>query len=342
MKANFPALYMAAALTAESGDTETIGQYIKECNRMGIPVLPPNVNESFKGFTVVEQPKTGLDGHLSREGQLGAREEVVRFGLVTIKNFGEGIADSIINERKAHGKFVSLEDFLVRIKDRNLNKKSLESLIKAGAMDAFGDRGVLLSNLDHLLTYNKETSALPAHEDTLFGSLSKEDFSAKLVLDGGVEATMDEKLGWEKELLGLYISGHPLDKYKEKFEKSEMNIGKLKEISRPLFLEPPVFPEGTSKDKIKKEKERIKKEKDKMYVVAGMITEAREIITKTNTRMMFLTLSDLTDSIECVVFSRTYEAMKEIFVPDACIAIKGKVNERNGELSLVVEKAKKL
>ena len=342
MKANFPALYMAAALTAESGDTETIGQYIKECNRMGIPVLPPNVNESFKGFTVVEQPKTGLDGHLSREGQLGAREEVVRFGLVTIKNFGEGIADSIINERKAHGKFVSLEDFLVRIKDRNLNKKSLESLIKAGAMDAFGDRGVLLSNLDHLLTYNKETSALPAHEDTLFGSLSKEDFSAKLVLDGGVEATMDEKLGWEKELLGLYISGHPLDKYKEKFEKSEMNIGKLKEISRPLFLEPPVFPEGTSKDKIKKEKERIKKEKDKMYVVAGMITAAREIITKTNTRMMFLTLSDLTDSIECVVFSRTYEAMKEIFVPDACIAIKGKVNERNGELSLVVEKAKKL
>lgn len=342
MKANFPALYMAAALTAESGDTETIGQYIKECNRMGIPVLPPNVNESFKGFTVVEQPKTGLDGHLSREGQLGAREEVVRFGLVTIKNFGEGIADSIINERRAHGKFVSLEDFLVRIKDRNLNKKSLESLIKAGAMDAFGDRGVLLSNLDHLLTYNKETSALPAHEDTLFGSLSKEDFSAKLVLDGGVEATMDEKLGWEKELLGLYISGHPLDKYKEKFEKSEMNIGKLKEISRPLFLEPPVFPEGTSKDKIKKEKERIKKEKDKMYVVAGMITAAREIITKTNTRMMFLTLSDLTDSIECIVFSRTYEAMKEIFVPDACIAIKGKVNERNGELSLVVEKAKKL
>jgi DNA polymerase-3 subunit alpha len=336
MKANFPALYMAAALTAESGDTETIGQYITECKRMGIPVLPPDVNESFKGFTVVEQPKAGP------EGQLGAREEVIRFGLVTIKNFGEGIADSIIKERQAHGKFVSLEDFLVRIKDRNLNKKSLESLIKAGAMDAFGDRGVLLSNLDHLLTYNKETSALPAHEDTLFGSLSKEDFSAKLVLDGGVEATMDEKLGWEKELLGLYISGHPLDKFKEKFEKSEMNIAKLKEISRPIFLEPLVFPEGTSKDKIKKEKERLKKEKEKMYVVAGMVTAAREIITKTNTRMMFLTLTDLTDSIECIVFSRTYEAMKELFVLDACIAIKGKMNERNGELSLVVEKAKKL
>ncbi len=342
MKANFPALYMAAALTAESGDTETIGQYITECKRMGIPVLPPDVNASFKGFTVVEQPKAGLDGHLSREGQLGAREEVIRFGLVTIKNFGEGIADSIIKERQAHGKFKTLEEFLTRIKDRNLNKKSLESLIKAGAMDEFGDRGVLLHNLDTLLIYNKETSALPAHEDTLFGALSKEDFSAKLVLETGYTAGMDDKLAWEKELLGLYLSGHPLDKHKEKFEKSEMNIAKLKEISKPLFLEAPVFPEGASKDKIKKEKERIKKEKDRMHIVAGMVTAAREIITKTNTRMMFLTLTDLTDSIECVVFSRTYEAMKEMFTIDACIAIKGKVSERNGELSLLVEKAKKL
>jgi DNA polymerase-3 subunit alpha len=326
MKANFPALYMAAALTAESGDTETVGLYIAEAKRMGIPVLPPDINESFKGFTVVEQSDV----------------EVIRFGLVTIKNFGEGIADSIIKEREAHGKFVSLEDFLVRIKDRNLNKKSLESLIKTGALDAFEDRGVLLFNLEHLLHYNKETSALPAHEDTLFGSLSKEEFSAKLVLETGYTASMDDKLGWEKELLGLYLSGHPLDKHKEKFEKSEMNIAKLKEISRPLFLDIAPMPEGASKDKIKKEKELRKKEKEKLYVIAGMITAAREIITKNNERMMFLTLSDHTDSIECVVFSRTYEQLREIFTPDACIAVKGKVSERNGELSVLVEKAKRL
>ncbi len=336
MKANFPALYMAAALTAESGDTETVGLYIAECRRMGIPVLAPDINESFKAFTVVSQPKAGPDG------ALGAREDVIRFGLVTIKNFGEGIADSIIKERQANGKFISLEDFLARIKDRNLNKKSLESLIKAGAMDAFGDRGNLLHNLDTLLHYNKETAALPAHEDTLFGSLSKEEFSAKLVLESGYEATTDEKLGWEKELLGLYLSGHPLDKYKEKFEQSEMNIAKLKEWAKPLFLEIPLAPETATKDQIKKEKERLKKERDKQHVIAGMITASREIITKTNTRMMFLTLTDLTDSIECVVFSRTYEQMKDIFTPDACIAIKGKVSERNGELSVLVEKAKKL
>jgi DNA polymerase-3 subunit alpha len=325
MKANFPALYMAAALTAESGDTETIGQYITECKRMSIPVLPPDINESFKDFTVVTRKIDGGNGS----------QDEIRFGLVTIKNFGDGIAESIIKEREAHGKFASLEDFLLRIKDRNLNKKSLEALIKTGALDAFGDRGVLLFNLDTLLHYNKETSALPAHEDTLFGAMAKEDFSAKLVLETGYTASIDEKLGWEKELLGLYLSGHPLDKYREKFEKSEMNIQKLKEISRPLFIDVP-------KDITKNDKARIKKEKDRQHVIAGMITAAREIITKTNTRMMFLTLTDHTDSIECVVFSRTYEQLKEIFTPDACIAIKGKVSERNGELSVLVEKAKKL
>ena len=316
MKANFPAIYMAAALSAESGNIETIAEYIDECKRMGIKVLPPNINESFKGFTVVEE-----DG-----------KDLIRFGLVTIKNFGAGIAESIIKEREAHGKFSSLEDFLVRIKDKNLNKKSLESLIKTGAMDEFGERGALLFNLDTLLMFNKETSALPNHEDTLFGSLSKDDFSAKLKLEEAYSASMDETLGWEKELLGLYISGHPLDKYKEKFEKQDMSITKLKEICIPVFLE---IPEGT-------DKKALKKAKEKEYVVAGLITEAKEIITKSNTRMMFLTLGDLSGTIECVIFPKTYETFKNILAVDTCVAFKGKVSERNGELSFLVDKAKKL
>jgi DNA polymerase-3 subunit alpha len=316
MKANFPAIYMAAALSAESGNIETIAEYIEECKRMGIKVLPPNINESFKGFTVVEE-----DG-----------KDVIRFGLVTIKNFGEGIADSIIKEREAHGKFSSLEDLLIRIKDKNLNKKSLESLIKTGAMDEFGERGSLLFNLETLLHFNKETSALPNHEDTLFGSLSKDDFSAKLVLEDAPHATMDETLGWEKELLGLYISGHPLDKYKEKFAQHDMSITKLKEVCIPIFIE---VPEGM-------DKKVLKKAREKEYVVAGLITEAKEIITKSNTRMMFLTLGDLSGTIECVVFPKTYEVIKDILTVDTCIAFKGKVSERNGELSVLVDKAKKL
>ncbi len=336
MKANFPALYMSAVLTAESGNIEEISTNISECKRMGIEVLPPNINESFKGFTVVEVPVDTND-------QRGALREVIRFGLVTIKNFGEGIAEAIIVERTQGGKFATLEDFLLRIKDRNLNKKSLESLIKAGAMDEFGDRGLLLANLDTLLRFNKETTALPNHEDTLFGALSKDEFTAKLKLDAAPDATMEEKLGWEKELLGLYISGHPLDKHKEKFDKHDMSISKLKEICKPIF-----FDEGTDdietekKIDTKAERKNLKKLKDKEYVVAGMISEAKEIITKTNTRMMFLTLTDQTDSIECVVFSKTYENVKELLTLDACVAFKGKVSERNGELSFLVDKVKRL
>ncbi len=318
MKANFPAIYMSAVLTAESGNIEEIATNIAECKRMGIEVLPPNINESYKGFTVVPGD--------------GKTDDVIRFGLVTIKNFGEGIAEAIISEREAHGKFASLEDFLLRIKDRNLNKKSLESLIKAGAMDEFGDRGLLLGNLEVILHFNKETTALPNHEDTLFSSLSKDEFSARLALDEMPLAAMEEKLGWEKDLLGLYISGHPLDKHMEKFEKHDMSIAKLKEICKPIFIE---VPENV-------DKKTLKKQREKEYVVAGMITEAKEIITKTNARMMFMTLADRTDSIECVVFAKTYELMKGLLTTDACVALKGKVSERNGELSFLVDKVKKL
>lgn len=314
MKANFPAIYMASALSAESGVMETVADYIKECKRMGLEVLPPDVNESFKGFTVVG-------------------DKIIRFGLVTIKNFGEGIADVIIKEREENGKFTTLESFLTRIKDKSLNKKSLEALIKVGAMDAFGDRGIMLSNLETILTFNKETSHLPAHADTLFGGLAEEDFSAKLRLDETVpKATPEEKLIWEKELLGLYISGHPLDKHKEKFEKHDNNIAKMKELAIPLFFD---VPEKTDKKKLKKERERE-------YVFAGMVTEAREIITKSNTRMMFLTMMDHSGEIECVVFPKTYANLKDMLTIDACLAVKGTLNERNGELSFVIEKAKKL
>jgi DNA polymerase-3 subunit alpha len=154
MKANFPAIYMSAVLTAESGDVEKINEIISECKRMNIPVLPPDINESFGGFTVVTDEKTG--------------EEKIRFGLYTIKNFGEGIGGVIINERKQNGKFKSLADFLDRIKDKNLNKKSLEALIKSGAMDALGERGSMLGNLESILAYNKEKNKAPENQDSLW------------------------------------------------------------------------------------------------------------------------------------------------------------------------------
>jgi len=299
MKANFPAIYMSAVLTADSGDVESIGTTIAECKRIGIAVLPPSINDSFQGFTVVK-----ADG----------QPDQIRFGLTTIKNFGEGIGNSIIAERKSGGKFTSLADFLNRIKDRNLNKKSLEALIKTGALDELGERGSMLTNLETLLGYNKEQSKGPDNQDSLFGLMSDTHSIPQLRLVESEPATQGDKLMWEKELLGLYISGHPLDKYREKLEKRDINIAKLIEKSK----------------------------QGQEVVLGGLIEDVREVTTKNNERMLFIKITDLTGTMEAVVFPRTFAQFKEVFLPDTCVVLSAKVSKRNGELSLIAEKAKML
>ena len=311
MKANFPAIYMSAVLTADSGDVEKIAEIIGECKRMNIPVLPPSINESFSGFTVVKPDESRITNHESREE---LKKDRIRFGLTTIKNFGEGIADAIIAERKKNGAFKSLADFLDRINDRNLNKKSLEALIKAGAMDEFGERGQMLANMENLLAYNKEKASAPENQDSLFGGLASAGSVADIALAPAPAATQTEKLIWEKELLGLYISGHPLDKYKNVLEKREVTITKVKTE----------FKEGM------------------IVVVGGIIEEAKPILTKKNDQMMFLRLADLTGTIEVVVFPRVFEEFKKFLVTEKCVAIKGKISNRNDEVSLIAEKVKEL
>ncbi|HEY0221161.1 MAG TPA: DNA polymerase III subunit alpha, partial [Candidatus Paceibacterota bacterium] len=254
MKANFPAIYMSAVLTAESGDVEKIAEIIGECKRMNIPVLPPDINKSFEGFGVNKaQSKDEID--------------TIRFGLTTIKNFGEGVGTSIVEERKKGGEFKSLSDFLRRIKDKNLNKKSLESLIKSGAMDSFGDRGLLLHNLERLLTFNKEQRQESKNQDSLFGGLSSTIKEVDIELEKTELTRKEDKLTWEKELLGLYVSGHPLDSFKDKLENKETNIKKLKSTA--------------------KERQPV--------VVGGIIEEIKSVLTKKEERMVFIKLADLTD-----------------------------------------------
>ncbi len=296
MKANFPSIYMSAVLTADSGDTEKIAEAITECTRMGIPVLPPDINESFSGFSVVK-----------------GEEDKIRFGLTTIKNFGEGIANFIIADRKKNGPFKSLEEFLMRIQDRNLNKKSLEALIKSGAMDAFGERGHLLFNMDRLLEYNKESNS-NSNQDSLFSQLVDSSGYSPLHLESAAPISLRERLVWEKELLGLYVSGHPMEQFKEKLESQKLNIKKIKESS--------------------KENETV--------VVGGLISTVKDILTKGGEKMLFIKLVDLSDEIELVVFPRTLLEFANVFAEDQCVVIKGKVSLRNGEKSLIAEKAKKL
>lgn len=303
LKANFPGEYMRAVLSAESGDTEKVAKSVAECKRMGIEILPPDINQSFSEFTLVSKDSA-------------SNKEVIRFGLMTIKNFGEGISHVITNERKeppaGRGKFKSLEDFLQRIQDRNLNKKSLEALIKAGAMDNFGERGLLLANMDTLLEYNKEAAG---NEDqhSLFSSLSSSEFSS-LSLSPVEPASMAEKLAWEKELLGLYVSGHPLDQFKDKFQNQKTTIKKIKENTK----------------------------ENEVVVVGGLLEDIRSILTKSGERMLFIKFTDLTDEIELVVFPKVLKEFGHTFSPDQCVVVKARVSLRNGEKSLIAEKAKKL
>jgi DNA polymerase III subunit alpha len=309
LKANYPEIYMSSVLTADSGDVEKIGVEIAECKRIGIKVLPPSINESFSQFSVI---KDDLPNSTSKYK--------IRFGLTTIKNFGAGISSSITAERRRGGKFKSFADFLHRVKDKNLNKKSLESLIKSGAMDdlaiadnEFGERGMLLANIDTLLSYHREHMNAPKNQDSLFELMGDASTVPVLRLNQAPQATDREKLIWEKELLGLYISGHPLDEYRSKLESRDINISKIME-----------FREGAE------------------AVIAGFVEETRDISTKSGERMVFMRLIDFTGSIEIAVFPRVLTEFRDLVQSDTCIAVKGRVSKRNGETSFIAEKIKSL
>lgn len=292
MKANFPVDYMAAVLTADAGDVEKIAEVVNECKRMGIKVWPPSVQESLGNFTVID-------------------ERNIRFGLYSIKNFGSGVADSIIAVRGKGGAFTDIADFIARVPDKNLNKKQLESLIQSGALDSLGERGQLLANLELLLNYHREHRNAPTDQGSLFGAATPS--KAALKLPPAREASMEERLTWEKELLGLYVSGHPLDKHKEKFADPKKSIKHAKEYLKGVDT-----------------------------VIAGFVETTQSILTKNGERMGFLKISDFSDSIELVAFPRTYKEAESIMHPGACIVVKGRISERNGEPSFVVERAKAL
>lgn len=291
MKANYPQEYMTAILTADSKDIDKVSEGISECVRLDVPVLPPDVNESFETFTCVEHKG----------------KECIRFGLNSIKNFGDAVAHHIIEEREKRGKFTSLENFLSRISERSFNKKSLEALIKCGALDCFHySRGKLLANCEALLLFQREKRE-EQKQVSLF--ITKEVLTLKDANDPPKQTILE----WEKEHLGLYVSGHPLDEHKERIEKLGTTIRSAKEMY-------------CGKDTI----------------LAGLLTTVKPFTTKKGDKMAFITLSDKEDSIEGVIFPKTYEEKRDIIIPNKCVALKGKVTERNGERSFVVDKLRAL
>lgn len=301
LKAHYPAEYMTAVLTVESDNLDTVTEMINECKRMGFPILPPDINESFSDFTVVLE-----DGEAS---------DKIRFGLGSIKNFGNEIGKAIITERKKSGPFTSLEDFLKRVLHKNLTKKSMEALIMCGAFDTFGDRGMMLANMEQLLTFNKSI-----HEESnkgiesLFADLDDAP-EARLVLIPADKIPVKQMLAWEKELLGLYVSGHPLDVFRDRFEKT-----------------------GSSIKNIKNEKMI-----GSTQIIAGIIEDVREIYTKKkNDKMAFIRIKDFDDTLECVVFPKTFLLVRNLCVSEKLVIVKGKMNDREGNYSLIVDEIREL
>lgn len=294
LKAHYPVEFMAALMNSASGDIERIAFLIEECQSMGIEVLPPEINESHENFNVI------LNGGGSKK---------IRFGLTAVKNVGVNVIQATIAERDKSGLFKNIEDFTSRVQDKDLNKKSLESLIRCGALEAFGERAMLLVNVDQLLYYSRESrKAQSTGQVSLFGSLTGQGSEASVALPPlrlamSEPATRAEKLMWEKELLGLFITDHPLKDYQQQLN-FEKGLTPIKEISS-----------GRNNSQIK---------------IGGMVTKVQKIITKTGKPMMFSWIEDLTGKIETVVFPNILEANPEAFVENKVLVISGKLNDRDG------------
>jgi DNA polymerase-3 subunit alpha len=314
MKANYPLEYMAALLTADAGDTEQIATFVAECERMGIPILPPDINESNADFTVAAQAAPG-GAAVGGDSHRTTVDGVIRFGLTTIKNFGEGISQSIIAERTTNGPFASLSDFLCRVNSKSLNKKGLEALIKCGALDRFSengnDRGSMLAHIEVLLAFHRDATA-EHPQDSLFGALAT---TPVLTLPSSKHpVSLGEKLIWEKELLGIYVSGHPLDAHRDKLEKASTTLSQIQVNPKP----------GMN------------------LILPVLVGEVRTVLTKGGDRMAFVRFDDKTDSIEAVIFPKLFKEHAALITPGTCLLVKGAVSKRNDEISLSVENLKPL
>ncbi len=296
MKAHFPVQYMTAVLQAESGDADKVFAIVNECRRLGIEVLPPDVNESFKNFAMVSKP-----------GERGR----IRFGLNAIKNVGEHICEVIYRERKENGHYKSLEDFLERINDKDLNKKSIESLAKAGALDCFGyDRQILVDNIDNILNYLKQhRENLQTNQDSLF-SVANIEITNKVLIKQTKRISLEQKLRWEKELLGIYLSDHPFSFYAQKLKGYLTNLNQVEETERNKWL-----------------------------AVGGVIEKAKKKITKNGGIMMFVTLVDTSGILEILVFPKTYEKTKDIWQEGQIVCVTGKSPAEEGETKIFAENA---
>jgi len=290
LKAKYPLEYMAALLSVERHNTEKVGLLVAECHRLGIDVLPPDVNRSGLDFTL----------------ESGA----IRFGLGAVKNVGEGAVEAILAAREAGGPFRDLADFCQRVDLRQVNRRALECLIKVGALDAFGRRSQLLAAIDRMMALSQAT-----HRAKEVGQLSMFDLAGPLSMHEAIplpdvpEVSRKEMLAWERELIGLYISEHP-----------------LQQVAVDLDGVVTAFC-GQIDEEMAGQK----------VIIAGMVTWVRTITTKKGEPMAFVGLEDLQGSIEVVVFPSVYGKTRQLWQEDKILIVRGRVDTRGREPKVICE-----
>ena len=292
LKAHYPDAFMAALMTSDHDDIDRLAIEITECKHMGLEVLAPDVNQSYVEFGVVPAAKQ------------------VRFGMAAVKGVGVGAVEEIIRAREADGPFKSVEDFAKRVSTSKVNRKAWESLVKAGAFDALGDRSDLLFNLDTILAFASklQKEALSGQVD-MFAALGGDKLMPSVELKASpVKYTNKEQLMWERELLGLYISAHPLDNYDAFFEEQTI----------PLHACTP----------------QIDGQK---VSVGGLVSTIRTIVTKAGTKMAFVGIEDKTSEAELIVFPRLYEQLGDSLQQDAIVKVAGTINARDRDGNMTDE-----
>jgi len=289
LKANWPTQFMAALLTSDYGDTDRIAIEVEEAKQLKMQVLAPDINESYATFTVVN-------------------DNLIRFGLTAIKNLGNHIVDILIKERKKNGLFKNLSDFLLRIHDKDLNKKSLESLIKSGALDKFGDRQQMLDNIENLLNISHQAQQeRNSGQINIFKKLPV-NHTPGLTLTNSKPTTNLQKLTWEKELMGLYISSHPLADYHEKIKRHYTSI------------------------------DTINKHLNKYVKIVGVVMSYKKIFTRKNEPMVFMQTEDETAKIETIIFPKIYQEYSTLIQENNILVVEGKISNKEGSFKMIADK----
>jgi len=300
LKAHYPAEFMAALLTSDQNDIDRIAIEIEECRIMNIEVLPPDVNESFVTFAAIIKP---------------GEKEQIRFGLGAIKNVGKNVASEIVEERKKNGRYTNLTNFIERIQTKDLNKKSLESLAKCGALDEFGERNQLLENCEKILNYSKDFQKnQSSNQVSLFGGTGIDIKMPEISLDPAEPAPKMTKLGWEKELLGLYVSEHPLSEFLDFFRQCSTPIS---EIDATLV--------------------------NNTVTIGGIIDKVKKIFLKSQKSMAFVQLEDAGgQKMEAIVFPKTLEKYETLWEEGNIVLVTGKISDKDGTLKILADEARRV